>query len=156
MMQMPRLTRNRPAPLCTACTPTRTEARKQVTAQLERHPDPYVGGLEPASCRALPDDHTAALARMASKAATLEAIQKLCSTLLATPILRVPVHHSLCAAVRMTTTSEAPLERSRLAAPPAVAQQQRLRYLPTLRSPNDLPSQLAKNSHGVFAATQGL
>ena len=90
MMQMPRLTRNRPAPLCTACTPTRTEARKQVTAQLERHPDPYVGGLEPASCRALPDDHTAALARMASKAATLEAIRKLCSALLATPILHIP------------------------------------------------------------------
>ena len=89
-MQMPRLLRNWPAPSCTASNPTRTEASKQLTAQLERHPDPYLGGLEPASYGALPDDHAAALARMASNAATLEAMRKLCSALLATPILHIP------------------------------------------------------------------
>ena len=101
MMQMPRLMRNRPAPLCTARNPTRTEASKQLTAQLERHRDPYLGGLEPASYRALPDDDAAALARMASHRATLEAIRKLWSALLATPILHIPVYHSRCAAARM-------------------------------------------------------
>ena len=132
-MQMPRLRPNRPASLCTARNPTQIKASKQLTAQLERHPDPYLGRLKPASCRALPDDHAAALARMASKAATLEAIRKLCSALLETPILHVPVYHSLCAAARMTNRRSRSDDRPRLASPPAVAQQEKLRNLLTPR-----------------------
>ena len=96
---------------------------------------------------------------MASNAATLEVIRKLGSALLATPILHIPVYHSLCAAVGMAHDKH---QRSRLdqtpriATPPAVAQQDKCGYLQTPCHAHYPPSLHAMNIHGVFAAREDL